>query len=81
MYRFQTSTKMDDHQERIRVRIESDPCEKGSLLAREYKMSLLHNLAANPSLLQCGDQDFQTMKMFHNGDRWLIEAEALVDRR
>ena len=61
---------------RYRAIIESNECpERGphSLLERS---ALLTAVVDNPSLLDCGPLVFDTMKMYHNGQVWIIEVEA-----
>ena len=81
MHKTWSATPLDDDTVRTRARIESDACEKGSLHARQIATSLFQNIADDPSLLLCGYEQFQTLKMHHNGERWVIELEAIVRRQ
>lgn len=81
MHRIVNTTPLDDDTVRTRVRIESDPCEKGSVFARQLASMLFQNLADDPSLTLCGYEPFQTFKMHHNGERWIIELESIVRRQ
>jgi len=81
MFRSVRNVNLGNGQERIQVRIETIPCEWGTPICKERKQHLLESLAADALLLTCGDQDFKRMSMTHNGERWVVEAEAIVDRR
>ena len=81
MFRSTRIIKLDKEKDRICVRIESGSCEWGSMLCKERRQHLLASLAEDPNLLLCGDQYFQKMSLTHNGEKWIVEAEAVVDRR
>lgn len=36
----------------------------------------LSDILNNPNLLICGLQPFDRLKMYHTGERWVLEAEA-----
>jgi hypothetical protein len=80
MQRIVTDRDMNDGTIRYRVRIESDPCEQGSDLAERFRFMLLQNIVDNPALVACGYSPFQTLRMTHTGQCWVIEAEAIVAR-
>lgn len=79
MQRILTTTKLSEKTSRVRVKIESDDCEADSQFAEEVKQMLIRNFGDNPSLLACGTAPFQTLKLFHNGMKWIVEAEATVE--
>jgi hypothetical protein len=81
MFRSVRNINLGQGQERIQVRIETVPCEWGTAICRERRQHLLESLANDSMLLQCGDQDFKKLSITHNGERWVVEAEATVDRR
>ena len=78
MNRIVTDRDIGDGNTRYRVRIESDPCEKDSPLANQFRYMLLQNIVDNPVLVACGLEPFQTLRMAHNGQCWVIEVEAIV---
>ena len=80
MQRIVTSTDLGEGRMRHRVHIESDECVLGSSMEEPIKQMMLQNFADNPSLLTCGMTPFQTLKMFHTGSIWVVEAEAIVER-
>lgn len=66
---------------RVRVRVESDPCEPEErqkfLWLRNH---LLQTIADNPSMMDCQLEPFETLKVYHNGDCWVADAEAVISR-
>jgi len=78
MQRIVTNTDLGEGRTRWRTRIESDDCLDNA--KESYKLMLLQNFADNPTLLTCGAIPFQTLKMAHDGVRWIIEAEAVSER-
>lgn len=38
---------------------------------------MLKAIANNPGMMDCGSLPFQTLKMFHDGEKWIIELEAV----
>ncbi len=78
MNRIVTDRDIGDGNVRYRVRIESDSCEKDSPLANQFRYMLLQNIVDNPALITCGFEPFQTLRMAHNGQCWVIEVEAIV---
>jgi hypothetical protein len=81
MLRTIRTIRLGQGQERIQVRIETIPCEWGTPICKERRQHLLEAMANDSGLLICGDQEFHKMSMIHNGERWVVEAEATVDRR
>lgn len=77
MQRILTSTDLGNGRTRYRVRIESDECAND--LIEPIKQMLMRNFADSPHLLHCGPGPFQQLKMTHNGNIWIVEAEAIVE--
>ena len=78
MHRVLTKRDMGDGVTRYRVRIEGDDCSPDSHLAEQFKWMLLSNVVDNPALVMCGPIPFQTLHLSHNGERWIMELEALT---
>lgn len=77
MQRVVTNTDLGEGRIRWRVRIEGDSHD---LAVKDFhKAVLLDNFANNPSLLLCGITPFDTMRMFHDGEKWIVEAEAVTE--
>ena len=76
MNRIVTSRDLGDGLIRTRVRIEGDACDPDTYLAEQMRHNMLFNIAENPHLVTCGTGPFQTLKMFHDNAKWIIEAEA-----
>lgn len=64
---------------RHKVRLESDPCEIGTQESRFFQFDLLNRAGADPVLTACGGVDFQKLIMYHSGQCWILECEAVVD--
>ena len=77
MNRIVTTRDMGGGTVRHKVRIESDDCEPQSYFAEQVLYMLLQNIAQNPALVACGPGPFQKLAIFHDNQRWIIEAEAL----
>ncbi len=73
-------SRYDENKMRVRLTVESDECHREELKSRFVKVELLRYVADDPSFSACGGQDFDTMKMYHNGVCWVMEFEAIVPR-
>lgn len=62
---------------RYSVRLDSDECSKGTQLARFLQFEMLRTIATDPSITACGLNDFQTLRMYHDGSKWVIDLEAI----
>lgn len=60
---------------RVTVIYYSDNCLPTS---RSHQFDLLNKVVESPGLLDCGPVSFQTLKMHHNGECWVITLEATV---
>jgi len=69
---------MAGNQVKVTVKLESEPCELGSIEARKQQVELLRQLTANIELMNCGYSPFQKLTMKHTGELWLIEMEAVT---
>lgn len=74
-----TETKVGDTSIRYRTRIEDDECPPDSDESRMRQYLFLRMLGDNYSLLDCGLNKFQQLRVFHSGMCWVAEAEATVD--
>lgn len=79
MRRIPAKSRVDDGHTRYSVRIEGDDCVPGTNDARVLQHQMLETLAQDVSLAACGHATFQKLTMRHDGERWVVEAEALVD--
>lgn len=64
---------------RATVRLEGEECSQDTFEARFYQAQMLKVIHDSPALLECAMAPFQTLRMFHDGAKWVIEAEAIVD--
>lgn len=70
-------SRLNDTEHRYRVLLESDECEVGTMESRQRQYDLLRAIVDNAGMMDCGPAIFQTMKMSHDGVRWIIEMEAV----
>lgn len=79
MKRIQTKVPVGRTEFRYRVVLESDPCMMGTQECRRLQLELLYNMATDPMLATCGPVMFQTGKWRHDGAKWVVELEAVVN--
>lgn len=77
MRRTTSKVSIGGEQCRVAVKIESDPCEMGTIEARRAQVAILRALTENIELLNCGFVPFQKLSMKHTGSNWLVEMEAV----
>lgn len=72
-------SKMDIGPDEVRYRttLESDDCIEKTPESVFFQFELLRMIGTDPSLTACGLSHFQSLKMWHNGERWIIEVEAV----
>lgn len=77
MQRKMVEIELPDDGRRYRV-IYSDEveCDPFSSLSRRRQDEMLNEFLMNYDLRRCGPAPFRTMKMFHDGGRWIIELET-----
>lgn len=61
-----------------RTRLQTDECEPGTEICNFLQRRLFQTLSDSFELVSCGPAPFQKMKVFHDGSRWVLEAEATV---
>lgn len=59
------------------VRYESEECEELGVKSKFIQKEMLSMLSSMPGLMECGPYLFQKMKMSHDGQKWVIELEAV----
>lgn len=77
MNRKTTTVSVGGGQCRVTVQISSEPCEIGTMAARQAQVALLRALTDNIELMNCGFKAFEKLTMRHTGEVWLIEMEAV----
>ena len=50
--------------------------EPGTPLSQARQDAILNQFLQNYDLRRCGPVPFQKLRMFHDGNRWVIEIEA-----
>lgn len=79
MDRFTSRVRIDDSRVRFITRLFGEPCEPGTRASRVEQRKLLEVMANDQSLTTTGDVAFQKMTFKHDGERWAVECEAVVD--
>ena len=77
MFRSLKQVKLNDTEFRYVVRIEDDPSPANTQLSKFRQRDFLRALIDTHGLMDCGNQVFQSMKMWHDGEKWLMELEAV----
>lgn len=70
--------KEGDDQVRIVNRIFSRQVERGNPLFQTVKVELLRSIADTPEILLCELNDFEVMRVYHDGNSWVAESQATV---
>ena len=70
--------KEGDDQVRIVNRIFSSPVDRGSPVFQLIKIQLLKSIAETPEILLCELNDFEVMKVYHDGISWVAESQATI---
>jgi len=74
--------KIGDEQVRHRVRLEdSVESREGTVDWIARQQAMLGAVLATAELLHCGPGRWQKLSMYHDGERWVIEAEAILNER
>lgn len=71
------SSRLADETVKYVVRLTTPPCEKDSPESVHYRFSLVQAVVENPFLIDCGPNRFETLRVFFNGNCWILEAEAV----
>lgn len=78
MKRIQTESRLEDNKSRWRIRVEDVNTLPGSPEFALRQTLFLEELALNSHmLLNCGPVRYQRIAIFHDGDKWICEAEAI----
>lgn len=62
------------------VEITSLPCPQHTHIAMRTLLELMATLAGNPDMLHCDGRFAEAMEIRHDGQKWIIKAEAIVPR-
>lgn len=69
-----------EDQERHVVRLESMLCAPNGVESYVLRGEMIRQIVATPEALNCGPVPFQKMAMFHDGQCWVIEVQATIDK-
>lgn len=73
-------TPYGENELRYRLIVETDNCVRDTLHSRLVRQELLGYIANDPFFSQCGGWDFHKMSMRHDGEKWVVEFEAIVPK-
>ena len=59
--------------------IEGPTCEVFTPEYDHYRVAFLQQLATTPGLTDCGYHRFQTLTIWHDGNKWMAKATASGD--
>lgn len=76
MHREVKQTRINDDQSRFEVTITGTPCQPNTQMSRFHAIEILSALATVPGLADCGITPFQSLKMQHDGEKWVVVLEA-----
>lgn len=79
MQRFVTEIPIGENRVRFKTVIRDIPTAKGSEDARMRQYQFLRELGDSFSVLACGMQMFESLKIYHDGNSWVAEAEATAE--
>lgn len=79
MRRSISETEVGTHLVRFRTRIEDDPSQPNSWIARNNLMNLFQTILAAPDMMNCGLNPPQKISITHNGSCWVFEAESTIE--
>lgn len=72
---------LGENLERYTVRLESPALSRETMhMKRKLVFDMLRDIYDNPALVACGQYDFEKLQIHFNGERWVIEAEAEIQR-
>lgn len=71
--------ELGENQFRYEVRMESGTCAPGTIKSKAEQYALLRLAMDSYDGLSCGPHMFQSLKMWHDGDRWQLYMEATGD--
>lgn len=77
MKRVVKSTNLGGGQTRYTTRLEGDDCALGTQEYKFLQWELLRQIVDQPDLVQCGFLPYEKLKVFHTGQHWVAEAEAV----
>jgi hypothetical protein len=75
----QKRTEVSPNRYRYRICIVGFPCHQGTNEARIQQYNLLRQISDEPHLLVCGPVLAERVVIRHNGEGWIVEAEAEVE--
>lgn len=75
--RKQLVAKLNDNLAKYTVRYESDPCTAGTPESTVIQSDLLLTVASTRTLQACGYHYYESLRYFHDGEKWVLELEAI----
>lgn len=81
MKKVYNSVSLGGYSTRHTVKFTSLPCEKGTSEYRFYQHQMLRQISDNTDLLKCGISTFNKMSMYHDGECWVVDMEAIEEHQ
>jgi len=66
--------EMANEESRFEVTIEGDDCHPNDRIAQR---NFLLACISNPGLMDCGTLSFQSLRVRHDGQKWVMQLEAV----
>jgi hypothetical protein len=78
MKRVLTKSRLNDLENKYRVTFETEPCEAGTMESFTCQKQVLKAIVDNAGMMDCGPVFFQSLRMFHDGHKWVVELESIA---
>jgi hypothetical protein len=72
------ASDLGDNLKKYTTRLFSADCEQYTDDGYKLKFNLLQAVTSNPGLADCGPSRFDTLKMYYDGRRWVLELSAVA---
>ncbi|CAB4127309.1 hypothetical protein UFOVP75_132 [uncultured Caudovirales phage] len=74
-----SKVRIDEQKVKYRTRVTGLECDKHTNLGRHLLHEMVQTIYYTQDLLTCGGQMVDKFNVFHDGTRWVFEAEAIVN--
>lgn len=69
-----TKIDLEDGSVKHTTRVEGEFCLPGTHDAKVMAYTMLADLSVQHDFTRCGDKPFDSLTMFHDGTKWIVEA-------
>lgn len=70
-------SELSDSKAKYTVRLCSPMCGRNDQESIMLRFELLRMVIDNPDLITCGAARFEQLRVFYDGDKWVLEASAV----